>query len=204
MRESRSRRYFLGPLAFEVGLAAAPRFNLAHICSPWVCRIAERTGDTVFLMVRSGYDSVCIDRQVGSFPVKVFTLDVGTRRPLGLGAGSIAMMMRLTDTAVDEIVSTNEARFAAYEGVNAKSVLKELTRARQRGYARNEFRTSIGTTTLSLPVVNQFGHPFAAISIGAVNSRMSDARQKELVSVLRSEIVALQKSMSQMTSGRAQ
>ena len=200
MREGGSGRYFLGPLAFEVGLAAAPRFNLAHICSPWICRIAEQSEDTVFLIVRSGYDSVCIDRQAGSFPVKVFTMDVGARRPLGVGAGSIAMMMRLTDDAVDDIVSMNGARFGAYDDMSAKSVLKGLVQARERDYALHEFRTSIGITTVSLPIVNRFGHPFAAISIGAVTSRMLAARQKELVSMLRSEIALLEKAMSQMTS----
>jgi len=203
MRESEGRRYVLGPLAFEIGLAAAPRFNLAHICSPWVRRIAECTEDTAFLMVRSGYDSVCIDRQLGSFPVKVFTLDVGTRRPLGLGAGSIAMMMPLTDAEVDEIISVNGARFKAYEGVTAKSVLKAVAEARQRGYAVHEFRTSIGITTVSLPV-NRFGAPFAAISVGAVDSRMSPDRQKHVASVLRSEIAGLEQSMTAITPRGAQ
>jgi len=46
----------------------------------------------VFLIVRSGDDAVCADRAIGSYPVKTSVVDVGTRRPLGLGGGSLAML----------------------------------------------------------------------------------------------------------------
>ena len=199
MRAADTRRYFLGPLAFELGLAAAPRFNLSHICSPWLHRIAEKTGDTVFLIVRSGYDSVCIERQEGSFPIKTFTMDVGARRPLGVGAGSLAMMMRLANDAVDEILSANADRLATQNGLSVQSVLKALKRSKEMGYGLNEFQKGIGVTTLSLPIVNRFGHPFAAISIGAITSRMNGVRQKELVSILRTEIPLVEKTVGEMS-----
>jgi DNA-binding IclR family transcriptional regulator len=198
MRAADTHRYFLGPLAFELGLAAAPRFNLAHICSPWLHRIAEKTGDTVFLMVRSAYDSVCIDRQDGSFPIKTFTMDVGARRPLGVGAGSLAMMLRLPNDAIDEILSANADRLATQYGLSVPSALKALKRSREMGYGLNEFQKGIGVTTLSLPIVNRFGHPFAAISIGAITSRMNGVRQKELISILRTEIPLLEKAFGEM------
>ncbi|HZQ61201.1 MAG TPA: helix-turn-helix domain-containing protein, partial [Casimicrobiaceae bacterium] len=94
-QDAASRRYFLGPLVFELGLAAAPRFNLVDTCRPSLQRIAEKTGDTVFLTVRSGYDSVCLDRREGSFPIKALMMEPGTRRPLGAGAGGLALLMLL-------------------------------------------------------------------------------------------------------------
>ena len=62
-QDSDTHRYFLGPMVFELGLTAAPRFNLREICQPALSRIAEATGDTVFLTHRSGLDSVCLDRR---------------------------------------------------------------------------------------------------------------------------------------------
>jgi DNA-binding IclR family transcriptional regulator len=49
-----THRYYLGPMVFELGLTAAPRYNLREICHPALSRIAEATGDTVFLTQRSG------------------------------------------------------------------------------------------------------------------------------------------------------
>src|SRR5665647_3143210 len=69
-QSAETRRYFLGHLIFELGLAASSSFNLREICHPSLVRLAEKTGDTVFLAIRSGADSVCIDRVEGSFPIK--------------------------------------------------------------------------------------------------------------------------------------
>ena len=73
-------------------------------------RIAERTGDTVFLNVRSGPDVLCIDRKEGTFPIKTLIIEVGNRRPLGVGAGGIALLMPLPDEELERVVSANEAR----------------------------------------------------------------------------------------------
>src|SRR5215208_7421692 len=96
-QDPESHRYFLGPMVFELGLTAAPRFNLREICNPAMNRIAEATGDTVFLTQRSGLDAVCVDRHEGTFPIKTFTLEIGMRRPLGVGTGSLAILSALQD-----------------------------------------------------------------------------------------------------------
>src|ERR1044071_10435578 len=62
LQDPQSHRYFLGPMVFELGLTAAPRFDLREVCQPSMRRIAEETGDTVFLTQRSGFDAVCVDR----------------------------------------------------------------------------------------------------------------------------------------------
>jgi len=50
------------------------------------------SGDTVFLVIRQGDYCLCLHREEGHFPVKVFTTDVGGRRLLGLGAGGLALI----------------------------------------------------------------------------------------------------------------
>ena len=197
MQDPGSRSYQLGPLAFELGLAASPQFKLPDVCSPSLARIAEKTGDTVFLTVRSGSDSVCVDRKEGSFPIKTFTLDVGARRPLGAGAGGLALLMLLPDRDVEEIVSANALRIGRYNNLTASSLMKAIARSRALGYALNDIHNTTGVTTLSLPIVNRYGHPVAAISIGAISSRMTPDRQKQLVSILRSEVRLIEKAMSE-------
>lgn len=195
-----SRLYFLGPLVFELGLAAGPHFNLVDVCRPSLRRIAEKTGDTVFLSVRSGYESVCIDRQEGSFPIKTFTLDVGTRRPLGAGASGLALLMPLPDEAVGEIVRANAVRYLPYhKNLTVPSLLKALKRSRELGYAWNDSHIVAGAATLGLPLVNRYGHPFAAITIGAIVSRMTPGRRDQLASLLRDEVALAEKTLRSAT-----
>ena len=194
-----SRHYFLGPLVFELGLAAAPQFNVADICRPSLQRIAEKTGDTVFLSVRSGYDSVCIDRQEGSFPIKTFTLDVGTRRPLGAGASGLALLLPLPDDAVNEIVRANAIRYVPYHDLTVPALLKALNRSRELGYAWNDSHIVVGAATLGLPIVNRYHHPFAALTIGAIVSRMTETRRRQLVAILREEVALTERAMREAT-----
>ncbi len=198
-QDAGSRRYLLGPLVHELGLAAAPQFSLPDLCRPSLARIAEKSGDTVFLTVRSGNDSVCIDRREGAFPIKTFTLEVGARPTLAAGAGGVALLMLLSEQAVEEIVRANAARFGSYNNLTVPLLQKALRRSRELGYALNDIHNTTGATTLSLPIVNRYGDPFAAISIGAISSRMTDERQKDLVFILRKEVRAIETAMRETT-----
>ncbi|MBI5912580.1 MAG: IclR family transcriptional regulator [Betaproteobacteria bacterium] len=188
-----TRRYFLGHLVFELGLAAAPQFNMQQLCEPALLRLAERTGDTVFLSVRSGLDTVCMDRKEGAFPIKTLTLDAGMRRPLGVGAGGIALLMTLADEEVKEIVAANAWRIAGYGNLRAAVVLDLIKRSRALGFALNDRQVTPGAISMGLPVMNPYGAPYAAISIGAIASRMSPERLQQLVALLKSEVRALER-----------
>lgn len=199
MHDAATHHYFLGPLIFELGLASSPQFNLADLCRPALQRIADKTGDTVFLSVRSGYDSVCIDRREGNYPIKALTLEVGARRPLGVGSGGLALLLLLADDAIDEITRANATRLGSFNKLTVPLLMKALRRSQQLGYALNDSHITAGATTLGLPIVNRYGHPFAAISMAAISSRMSPRRQGELVTTLRTEIASIEKALREQT-----
>lgn len=195
-----TRCYLLGELAFELGLVAVPKFNMRQLCEPALLRLAKRTGDTVFLSVRSGLDSVCMDRKEGSFPIKVFTLDVGTRRPLGMGADGLALLLPLADDEATEIVRSNARRIADHGNLKASAVLDMLKRSRALGFALNDRHTASEAIALGLAITRPHGGAYGAISIGAIASRMSPERVREVAALLKTEVRALEKALS---SGKA-
>lgn len=188
-----TRRYCLGQLVFELGLAAVPQFNLRQLCEPAMLRIAERTGDTVFLSARSGNDVVCLDRKEGSFPIKALTVDVGNRRPLGIGAGGGALLMALPDEEIDEILAANSRLLSRYANMKVQDVRAMIRRAREIGYMFNDRQVTPGAMSIGLPITVPHGPPVAAISIGAISSRMAAARRQELATVLRREVKELER-----------
>lgn len=198
-QDAESRRYALGPLVFELGLAAAPQFNLVDLCRPALARLAEATGDTVFLTVRSGYDTVCIDRREGSYPIRTLTLDVGTRRPLGAGAGGLALLMPLPDAEIKAIVNANAVRLRGYNNLTVPSLTAMLERARELGYALNDNHITAGATSIGLPIISRYGQPFAAISVGAISSRMNAERQRKVAALLRKEVRTVERALSDAT-----
>jgi len=198
-QDTGSHRYFLGSLIFELGLAAAPQFNLRQICEPALRRIAEKTGDTVFLIARSGFDAVCIDRKEGSFPIKALTLEVGTRRPLGVGAAGMALLLPLAEDQIEEIVAGNATHLKEHGNLNVPTLMSRIKRSKELGYALNDRQETPGAVSLGLAILNPYGPPYAAISIGAISSRMSAERQKEIASVLRTEVRLLEQLLGEAT-----
>jgi DNA-binding IclR family transcriptional regulator len=190
-----SHRYYLGSMVFELGLTAAPRFNLREICHPAMNRIADATGDTVFLTQRSGLDSVCVDRQEGTFPIKTFTLEIGMRRPLGVGTGSLAILSALSDDEVRRVVAANTARLPEY-GLTPSSLLAQVKRAQKLGYAVREMPTLAGVRSIGHAIHNQGGMAFAALSLSAISSRMSEKRVAELATLLRTEARFVEKQVT--------
>ena len=195
-QDPQSRRYFLGPLVFELGITAGPRFNIRDLCSDSQDRIAAETGDTVFLTIRSGDDSLCVDRREGAFPIKAFTVDVGVRRPLGVGAGSLAILTALPEDEIEEIVARIAPRLQGFGRLSAAELLGMVKRARKLGYVLNDVRTLSGVTAIGVPICDGNGRPIAAMSVSAITSRMTASRQRELAEVLRREIRSVEKRLA--------
>ena len=122
-------------MLYELGLSAAPTVKLEELCRPNIRSLADATGDMVFLTLRSGLDAVCIDRQEGAYWIRTYTLEVGTRRPLGIGAGSLAILSALPRGGDPEHAGVRPARLEAYNGVTAKKLLRLVRQTQRRGYA---------------------------------------------------------------------
>lgn len=193
------RRYQLGPLIFEMGLSAGPQANIRQLCEPVLAGIAERSGDTVFLTVRSGFDSICVDRKEGGFPIKTLTLDIGTRRPLGVGAGGIALLMSLSDGEAERIITSNTPRLIYHGSLSVSALLEMVRRARRLGYALNDMQATPGAISIGLPIPNPSGSPIAAVSIGAIASRMTPERQAELVADLQRQVALIGRRQNEST-----
>ena len=193
-QDAETHRYYLGSMAFELGLTAAPRFNLREVCHPAMARIAEATGDTVFLTQRSGLDAVCIDRHEGTFPIKTFTLDIGMRRPLGVGTGSLAIVAALPDDEIQSIINNNQSRYEEY-GVIGATLLAQAKKAQKQGYSMREAPTLAGVRSVGHAIKNQSGIPFAALSVSTISSRMTEKRVMEIASLLKNEVRMVEKQL---------
>lgn len=196
-----SHRYFLGSMVFELGLTAAPRYNLKEICHPALTRIAEATGDTAFLTQRSGLDSVCIDRREGTFPIKTFTLEIGMRRPLGVGTGSLAILAALSEEEIRHTIEANAARLPEH-GLTANSLTAQVRRAQKLGYAVREAPSLAGVRSIGMALRNQSGVAFASLSVSTISSRMNDKRVVELATMLKNEIRLIEKQLGTGTDTR--
>jgi DNA-binding IclR family transcriptional regulator len=195
-----TKRYFLGSGVYEMGLAAAPRFHLRDVCHPHIQRLAEMTGDTAFLAVRSGFDGVCVDRMEGSFPIRVFIMEVGRRRPLNIGGCNTAIMSTLPDEEIERICTVNRERVAlTYPNYSERALWKRIAEVRTNGFLVNEILEVSNARAVAAPIRTSFaGSATAAISITAVASRMERPRIDEISTLLLDAIQRIESDIAIM------
>ncbi len=186
-----TRRYFLGRALFELGLAASPEFDVRGICAPSLERIAARTGDTAFLTMRSAFDSVCIDRYEGSYPIRTLTVEIGARRALGSTAGGLALLAKLGDAEIQTIVTANAQRLSRYGALDAAKLRMMVRRARKLGYALNRNDIIDGVTGVGVALEGRPDLPDLALGVAAISSRLDERHQKEAVEVMRAEAAVI-------------
>jgi len=198
-QEKSTGRFYLSLKLIGWAMAAGDRFGLARLAGPALVRLSQRTQDTIYLSLRSGDEAICIERREGSFPIKTLTLRVGDRRPLGVGAGSLAMLAFLPDEEVERVLASQAAEMPRY-GIDEMTLRDMITRARELGYTLNDERLIQGMSAVGLPIRRPNGQPFAAISVAAISSRLQLPRRDSIVASLRQEAEQIEEELKPILS----
>jgi DNA-binding IclR family transcriptional regulator len=186
--------FFLGMQLLSWAVAAGDRYGIAQHCAPLLSRLAEKTEDTVYLSLRTGSEAVCIARFEGAFPIKTLTLQIGDRRPLGMGAGSLALLAFLPAEEIEEVLASNRSARERFP-LEEKQLRQMIRAARQNGYTFNDERLIRGMSAVGVPVFRSDNVPVAAISVAAIPSRLEASRLKEVVAATRETAAAIEKSL---------
>jgi len=178
-------RYVPGP---RLGAAAHPLPNLAVRLQPVLERVSAACGDAAFAIVREGALSHCIARQVGSHPVQVLVIQVGTRQPLGVGAAGLALLSALPDAQVDAIVAANAAELPRYGGMTPERMRLLIRATRERGWSIIGNHATRNVLAVGMAVRDARGEPVAAVSVATTLARMPRERQQWVVREIRQAI----------------
>jgi DNA-binding IclR family transcriptional regulator len=197
MQHPTSLRYVLGYGLFELGLTAASQFKLREICGPSLARIAAETGHSAFMTIRSNYDALSIARVDAEQPLGIPSLDIGVHRPLGVGAGSLAILSGLPDDEIERIVSANARRLAAFGKLTVPLLLDIARQSREAGYGIHDGRMIAGVSGVGILVHDSSGAPLGAISISAEADSLPLEAQRNIVLILKKESREIQNLLHQ-------
>ncbi|MGV7214945.1 IclR family transcriptional regulator [Bradyrhizobium sp. UFLA05-112] len=190
-QDGRSKYYRLSIEFFALAARAGNPGNLREVCRPTLLRLSAALGDTVFLLVRSGYDAVCLDRCEGPVPIRSFTGDIGGKVILGVGQGSMAILAHLPEAEREEVIRFNLPRLLNFGLFDEVFFRNEIDRVRENGYAARGTGLLPGMAGVAVAILDRERRPLAAISIGSTVERLNSERLPIVVQVLRREAEAL-------------
>lgn len=197
-RVTGSRHYTLGPLAYELGVAARPYFDLGATCAPRLEVLARQLRGSLILKLRSGYDSLCVARHDGIDFGQALMLHAGGRRPLSLTAGGVAMVIRLPQALQDDICQHNYHQIARTSGPRLEGVRRMLHRSRQVGFGLNLGDIVPDICAVSVAVIRPDGQPGASLSLALAASSLSAARAAALAARLGEEAAGLAPELARL------
>ena len=183
-----AKRYRLGIEATQLALAAVDHSAVKDRLRPALMRVARKTRDVAYLMLRTGHNVVCLQREEGSFPVKTLLAEVGVVRPLGLSTVGVSILATLGDDAVASAFEANAWDYRL-RGIERDHLMRVVRATRLTGYSEMSFLSNeVFGVGLAIHVSSTVQ---AGIGVIAINSRMTAQRRTEIGEMLRAELEPL-------------
>lgn len=195
-RVAGAKTYELGQEARVMAVGARRTVDIAELAQPSLLRLSERSADTALLSVRSGVEALYLARSVGSHPLQPNYLQIGSRRPLGVGAGSLALIVWLPDAEIDAIIEVIMPRLAKSPRITPKYLRERIVAARRHDHTVMLDAAFPGMGGVGVPVRDDTGQVVAALSVGASSDRIR-RRESELAEMLKKEALILSRAMAQ-------
>lgn len=190
-RDSQTKQFTLGAELMVLGAAALKRFDPRPLVRPSLMRLTGAFGDSVVLSIPSGAESLCIDVEEGSYPIRANYLTVGSRRPLGVGAGSLALLAWMPDAEREAALEILAGQLGRYPRITPALLKERIAHAREQGYVVLLDVVVERMGGIAMPILDADGRPVAAISIAALNERIL-SREAALAQALKREATVCQ------------
>ncbi|MFC4439973.1 MULTISPECIES: IclR family transcriptional regulator [Natrialbaceae] len=167
-------RFYLGLRLLDFGISARTRVPFFDVGRRQVDRLAEETGEKVWLVAKEGDFSVHLYKAFGDSPLRT-SARVGQRRYLHQLAVGKAILAYLDPDELRAIVERQGlVEMTEHTITDEDELLEELEATRERGYAFNIEESIEGLNAVGAPIRDEDGAPIGGISISGPANRVKD------------------------------
>ncbi|MBY6092604.1 IclR family transcriptional regulator [Maritimibacter alkaliphilus] len=157
--------------------------RLRQAARPALGMLSERLEDVAFLSVPAGLDSLCVSRHIGTYPIQALSLNVGGRRPLGVGAGSLALLAFAPDGEREDLIEMQRDRLGNYR-CTVEEIAAAVEVARGQGFTDLPGFVVQGMTGMGIPLRDPSGVVVGALSVAAITDRLTGSRRDMAITAL--------------------
>ena len=153
--------------------------TLCELALPVMRRLTAETGETTFLCIKSGRETICIE-SIESRQRIISRFFVGEVRSLHVGAASKALLAFLPDRDIEMIVQQKLSRVTKNTITDPVKLRKELREIREKGYAYSDQEFIVGARAISAPVLDERGDVAASMTLSAPVHRIENSNRETL------------------------
>ena len=167
---SPSGRYRLGPEIMR--LAATERSHMRFDVRPYLEALSTSTTETVDLAVLARHEVVFIDQVVSTVhPLRAVSA-VGQVFPAWCTAPGKALLARISDEKVRQLLPTRLSRFTPHSITNLEELIAQLAQVRRTGVASVRDEYTDGISAVGAVIEDQSGS-LAAVSVPMPSQRFA-------------------------------
>ncbi len=169
--------WHIGGGAFRIGSAFLRRTKVVERARGVMEGLMRETGETANLGVEVG-DQVMFLAQVETHEALRAFFPPGTLGPMHVSGIGKALLAWYSPEKVDGILARRGlAKFTTLSLTRPESLLRDLARTRERGFAIDDQERAEGMRCVAAPIFNSFAEPVAGLSVSGPAFRMglSDA-----------------------------
>lgn len=185
-----TKRYFLG-LRLHSLVDLARYSTVRARLRDFLAAIVVETGAIAYLYVPLLNDIIALD--VVEYPraPRGLVSEIGRRLPMGVGAGSIALLAAMPDGRARALVTANAARYDEYSGLTETAVWRSIEDARATGYGFTLEQVARGFIGVGLVIRNERGEAEAAVTLVGTVKRMTPDHTEVCLAIVRRQVDAL-------------
>lgn len=189
-QEHGTGRYRLGLKVLSLGQKYLADLDLRAVAAPHLRELADRTQETVHLVVFDFPDVVYVDKVDSARAVRMFST-VGSRMPAyctGVGKAALAAS---SESVVDAVIAAGLARRTPQTITTAAALKADLAKVRRRGWALDDEENEREIRCVAAAVRDHSDVVAAAVSVSAPAARLTRAAATKLGPVVRTTADAI-------------
>jgi IclR family acetate operon transcriptional repressor len=170
-------RYGIGP---RVRMFAESENSMSHLrrsAAPHMVNLAEIYCATINLAISSGLDIVYVEMARGNrtLPMRA---RIGEHHPLHTTAVGKAILAFLPPGEQASILDAPLVEMTARTICSTAVLRRQLSEIYRNGYSLDREETEAGISCIGVPILDQDGYPFAALSLSATDNRIMSILDK--------------------------
>ncbi len=196
-QDPKARNYFLGLKLVELGQLLLSQLDLRKEAEPFLRDLAERTKETVHMVILDRNEIVYIDKvETDQNPSGLkMASRIGLRNPAHSCAVGKVLLSHLSKEELDQIIKEKELPKRTENTITDPIQLMEHLKAvRIQGYALDDEENEKAVRCVAAPIFNEAGKAVAAISISTPAFRVT---KKVIQEILKKEVMETALRISQ-------